>query len=244
MRRFANKNDLPTRIKDALPDDAQQTYMDAMNEASDMPDSEAHGRAMHAVAKKHPGAPFLANPFTGGYGARESTGGSPRYASTADLPQSVKDEIPESDLEAYLEAINQVPEGTPEDNAHEIAKTACANQGRSVTKESGSPGDYLVVEDPKESSKWHLQVRANGKPDHRLMGAAWAALHGGYRGNKYEGPDKEKAIERLKALYKSENMPLPAMESAQMEPPEKNSLDAVQLIEESAALSAPKTTEG
>jgi len=25
----------------------------------------------------------------------------------------------------------------------------------------------------------------SGKPDHNLMGAAWAALHGGYRGNKY-----------------------------------------------------------
>jgi len=29
------------------------------------------------------------------------------------------------------------------------------------------------------------------------MGAAWAALHGGYRGNKYEGADKDKAIAHL-----------------------------------------------
>ena len=36
----------------------------------------------------------------------------------------------------------------------------------------------------------------DGKPDHHLMGAAWAALHGGYRGNKYAGPDKAKAIDQ------------------------------------------------
>src|SRR6185369_16747206 len=48
-----------------------------------------------------------------------------------------------------------------------------------------------------------------GSPDHRLMGAAWAALHGGYRGNKYEGPGKQEAITKLKGLYKSEKMDTP-----------------------------------
>ncbi len=75
--------------------------------------------------------------------------------------------------------------------------------------------DYLVVEDPDKSSSWHLPVRKNGKPDHRLMGAAWAALHGGYRGNKYEGPDKAAALKKLKALYKSEKLDLPS-ESAEV----------------------------
>jgi phage I-like protein len=42
------------------------------------------------------------------------------------------------------------------------------------------------------------------------MGAAWAALHSGYRGNKYEGPGKEAAIAKLNALYKSEGMELPS----------------------------------
>ncbi len=50
----------------------------------------------------------------------------------------------------------------------------------------------------------------DGKPSHRLMGAAWAALHGGYRGNKYSGPGKDKAIERLKQIYAGENMDTPA----------------------------------
>lgn len=53
----------------------------------------------------------------------------------------------------------------------------------------------------------------DGKPDHHLMGAAWAALHGGYRGNKYDGPDKDKAIEKLKGIYKSEGMETPKDEA-------------------------------
>jgi hypothetical protein len=69
---------------------------------------------------------------------------------------------------------------------------------------------FLVVEDPESPSTWHLQVRdENGKPDHRLMGAAWAALHGGYRGNRYEGPQKAKALAALIKLYASEGMPTP-----------------------------------
>jgi cation transport regulator ChaB len=81
--------------------------------------------------------------------------------------------------------------------------------------------DFLVVEDPKKSSTWHLQVKKNGKPDHRLMGAAWAALHKGYRGQKYAGPDKAKAIKKLKSLYKSEKMKLPTQKSmAEMFGPE------------------------
>ena len=50
---------------------------------------------------------------------------------------------------------------------------------------------------------------ASGSPNHRLMGAAWAALHGGYRGNKYAGKDKGAALAKLKAVYKSEKMDTP-----------------------------------
>lgn len=60
----------------------------------------------------------------------------------------------------------------------------------------------------------HLPTRKNGKLDHGLMGAAWAALHGGYRGNKYEGPNKSEAISKLTALYKSEGMSTPGEEKA------------------------------
>jgi hypothetical protein len=45
------------------------------------------------------------------------------------------------------------------------------------------------------------------------MGAAWAALHGGYRGNKYTGPNTGGALTKLKRLYAQENMPLPSEKS-------------------------------
>lgn len=54
----------------------------------------------------------------------------------------------------------------------------------------------------------------DGKPDHRLMGAAWAALHGGYRGNKYGGPDKDKALAHLRSIYHSEGMEPPSDKAA------------------------------
>lgn len=74
---------------------------------------------------------------------------------------------------------------------------------------------YLVTD---KSGKGHLPVTGeDGKPNHRLMGAAWAALFNakGYRGNKYEGPDKEKAKKKLKQLYAREGMDTPA-EKAEM----------------------------
>lgn len=76
-------------------------------------------------------------------------------------------------------------------------------------KVSDNPSDYLIVEDSKHPTTWHLQVKEGGKPNHTLMGAAWAALHGGYRGNKYEGPGKQEALAKLKRLYESERVPLP-----------------------------------
>jgi len=77
----------------------------------------------------------------------------------------------------------------------------------SLVKAEDKQGGHLVKKDGED----HLPTHTNGKPDHRLMGAAWAALHGGYRGNKYEGPDKAKAIAKLKALYASEKMETPAV---------------------------------
>ena len=78
---------------------------------------------------------------------------------------------------------------------------------------------YLIVEDPEAPSTWHLRVRdMDGVPDHRLMGAAWAALHEGYRGNRYEGPDKEEAIAKLRRLYKREGLDPPGSKSADIVP--------------------------
>jgi hypothetical protein len=85
----------------------------------------------------------------------------------------------------------------------------------SVTTDFRGPADkvvksvkYLVTEDDGTT---HLPYTDDsGKPDHGHMGGAWAALHGGYRGNKYDGPNKAKAITQLKALYTSEGMDLPS----------------------------------
>lgn len=66
---------------------------------------------------------------------------------------------------------------------------------------------YLVTE--KDGTTHLPYTGEDGKPNHKLMGDAWAALHGGFRGNKYTGPNKAEAIEKLKAVYKSEGMDTP-----------------------------------
>jgi len=109
-----------------------------------------------------------------------------------------------------------------EQNMNEQAEAKAAAKAAVLKKEKDGQhpaSHYLVVEDAKKPSTWHLRVRdAEGNLDHRLMGAAWAALHQGYRGQRYEGPDKEKAIAKLKKLYEQEDM----------EPPGKSiSLDEV-----------------
>lgn len=114
-----------------------------------------------------------------------------------ELGELWQDGIPLTDFD------NTLPDGL-----QEVTKT--------VAGKSRPAGDFLVVEDPDKPSTWHLPVKVNGKPDHRLMGGAWAALHGGYRGQKYQGPDKAKAISKLKALYKSEDMETPGTQGEAM----------------------------
>lgn len=91
---------------------------------------------------------------------------------------------------------------------------------RAETKASDSPSDYLVVEDRDKPTTWHLQVRKNGKPDHGLMGSAWAALTdpSGFRGNKYEGPNKQEAVSKLRKIYESEDMPIPGEDKKEHDP--------------------------
>lgn len=73
---------------------------------------------------------------------------------------------------------------------------------------------YLVTD--SDGNGYLPYTRGDGKPNHNLMGAAWAALHGGYRGNKYEGPDKAGAIKRLKQVYAREGMETPSEKSARI----------------------------
>jgi 2'-5' RNA ligase len=72
------------------------------------------------------------------------------------------------------------------------------------------PAHYLVVEEKEKPATWHLPVyTADGKLDHNRMGAAWAALHKGFRGSKYEGPKRGEAINKLVKLYEQEEMAVP-----------------------------------
>jgi len=52
-----------------------------------------------------------------------------------------------------------------------------------------SAKQFLVI-DEKGNGRLPVRDSPDGPLNHHLMGAAWAALHGGYRGNKYEGPGK------------------------------------------------------
>ena len=116
-----------------------------------------------------------------------------------------------------------------EEEARAQVQALYANEGKEDKAPMKTEADgehpashYLVVEDPEKVDTWHLRVRGmDGKPDHRLMGGAWAALHGGYRGNIYEGPGKQEAIRKLRAMYASEEMDMPsegekAMDDAEM----------------------------
>jgi hypothetical protein len=97
------------------------------------------------------------------------------------------------------------PALTPEEAIATIEKVLAQLKENTPSVEKAAR--YLVTEDDGTT---HLPVTSeDGKPDHNLMGAAWAALHDGYRGNKYEGPDKDAAIAKLKRLYESEGMKTP-----------------------------------
>jgi len=99
-----------------------------------------------------------------------------------------------------------------EEQPEEAQPEEAAKPMRTVDGVEYSADAFLVVEEAESPSTWHLQVLdRNGKPDHRLMGAAHAALLSprGFRGSRYEGPSKRDAIAKLKRLYEEEEMVWP-----------------------------------
>ena len=90
------------------------------------------------------------------------------------------------------------------------AKSCPVCSTRRGAKSDSSNGGFLVTE---EDGTQHLPTKKNDKLDHGLMGAAYAALTSNYRGQAYSGPGKEEALSKLKALYKSEGMDVPAEKS-------------------------------
>jgi hypothetical protein len=100
---------------------------------------------------------------------------------------------------------------------------------------------YLVTEDDGTT---HLPYTdESGKPDHAHMGAAHAALHGGYRGNKYEGPKKQEAKDKLKALYASEKLDL-LSEKWNGEGEMEKAFDAAQPRDPAAHFASATTDDG
>lgn len=95
-----------------------------------------------------------------------------------------------------------------------VTPGSAAKKKEAVTKkeqDGNHPANhYLVVEDKEQPTTWHLLVKdSEGEPDRKHMGAAYAALTVGFRGNKYAGPDKDKALKALKEMYHEmgENFP-------------------------------------
>ena len=74
---------------------------------------------------------------------------------------------------------------------------------KAVMEKLGKAVKHLVVE--KDGASHLPYTDEDGTPSHRLMGKAWAALHG----KKYAGPGKEAAIEKLKAVYAKEGLDTP-----------------------------------
>lgn len=91
-------------------------------------------------------------------------------------------------------------------------------------------GRFLVVDKDGEG---HLPVKDSddGPLSHHLMGAAWAALHEGYRGEKYDGPGKAEAIAELKSIYKSEGMKTPDEQKSTSAPREVRSFRATSKVD-------------
>lgn len=70
---------------------------------------------------------------------------------------------------------------------------------------------YLYVGDPNKPSTWALPYKdCEGNLDWRRIGAAYAALTVGFRGNKYSGPNKEELLRKVKKLYEEHGKPLPS----------------------------------
>jgi hypothetical protein len=107
-----------------------------------------------------------------------------------------------------------IPVYDPEDEwlpAYQVWEVATMQLKEAIKNKAGlTADDFLIAEDPEMPSTWHLPVvKEHGKPDLGMMGAASAAITVGYRGKKYEGPDKEKAVKKLVALYKKMEADIP-----------------------------------
>lgn len=135
-------------------------------------------------------------------------------SATHDLMSLIGNVMGDPEVEDKVSAIKALADEYGSRISEDLTEMKDLEAEDKATKSEGDgnhpSSHYLVVEDPEKPTTWHLRVKnASGKNDHRLMGAAWAALHEGYRGNKYAGPKKSEALSKLKGLYASEGIPTP-----------------------------------
>jgi hypothetical protein len=136
-------------------------------------------------------------------------------AAYTQIQQNTQDQILQ--LQVYVTSPSETKDttdGTPEevDDEEEVNDEEEDYPTSIEAARSDIYSDFLFVPDKTKKSKWKLQVKVNGKPDIRLMGNAWAALHEGFLGNKVILPpgQKEKMIKKLVSLYHSIGKPTPA----------------------------------
>lgn len=118
----------------------------------------------------------------------------------------------------------------------EVVVEEAMTKGESWGEEPAS--SYLIVGDPQHPTTWHLPYKKHGKLDRGLAGAAKAALTSNHRGKAYGGPDKEKAISKLKGIYSANGWDWNAKSDAELDAEFEDSVLA-QLAELKSA-TAPK----
>lgn len=104
--------------------------------------------------------------------------------------------------------VNPMPVGySAEMDFTYMGEEVTTKEGAITTLAGRTASDHLVAGD--KLSGWSLPVQTDGKPDHDLMNLAAAALTEGYKGQVYDGPGKELALDRLLGMYDAEEIDAP-----------------------------------
>lgn len=103
-------------------------------------------------------------------------------------------------VDEYIVRLHSAMVGTP------VAKAA---QTKTEDGQAYPASDFAYVPDPAKPSEWKLRLTSTpgGEPDPAIVGAAAAALGEGFRGNKVEIPEADRAavVNRVRAAWHKAN---------------------------------------
>jgi hypothetical protein len=123
-------------------------------------------------------------------------------------PEQVQDMSKADDVTVAAEVADPVVDPVVADEAETVAK---ADGGKTKT-EGGKKfpaSDFAYVPDPDKPSTWKLRLtkEPGGEPDAGIVGAAAAALGEGFRGNKVEIPEADRAavVAKVRRAWKKAN---------------------------------------